>query len=101
MRYLFTTKPDEGCHEVEPGIFGRPVQACDEPKLKKQGWTLTVEAQRGNTDVRQAKEERQEESQEVDDDREMWAAAYEQKFGKKPHHKLKTDKIRAKVESDD
>lgn len=101
MRYMYTTKPDEGCHEVESGIYGRPVQTCDQGKLKAAGWSFTVEAQRGNTDVRQGKEEGQEEGQEVDDDREMWAAAYEQKFGKKPHHKMKVDKIRAKVESDD
>ena len=125
MRYLYTTKPDEGCHEVEPGIYGRPVQSCDESKLKAEGWTLTIDAQRGNTNgVRKEQKEERQESEEVTREhmvgvksalRENYTNAmvdqiegmqdlverYEAKFGKKPHHKMKLETIKAKVESDD
>lgn len=96
MRYLYTTEPDEGCHEIESGIFGRPVQTCDESKLMAKGWSLTVEAQRGKTDVRQAKKERQEEGQEVSA-REELEKLYKEQFGKKPHHKMKDETILEKL----
>lgn len=111
MRYMFTTKPDEGCHEVESGIYGRPVQTSDEPKLRKAGWAFTVDSLRGTGDVRQRQEEGREEEVEVSDaefkrqvnelEEYDWALKYENKFGKKPHHKMKLETIKAKVKSDD
>ena len=100
MRYLYTTKPDELCHEVEKGIYGRPVHTSQQRKLRKLGWVYNISDLRGTDHVRQGQEEGQE-GQEVTDDREMWAAAYEQKFGKPPHHKAKVETIRKRVESDD
>lgn len=38
MRYLYTDKPDDGCHEVAPGVFGRPVHTNQLAKMIKQGW---------------------------------------------------------------
>lgn len=115
MRYLYTTQPDDGCREVEKGIYGRPVQTSDEAKLRERGWSLTIDAQRGKTHgVRKEQKEERQESEEVKSDtekawempvdelqRRVWSDKYQAKFGKKPHHKLKTEKIRAKVESDD
>lgn len=122
MRYMYTTAPDEGCHEVESGIYGRPVQTSDEPKLRAEGWTLTINAQRGTDHVRQGQEERQE-GQEVTKehmksvksalrkqyvenvgqaiDAKSLALEYEDKFGKKPHHKMKPETIRQKLEESD
>jgi len=97
MRYLYTTNPDEGCHEVAEGIYGRPTQTSEEPRLRKAGWTLTIDALRGTDHVREEKEGREEE-REVENDREVWVAAYEKQFGRKPHHKLKTETIRQKLE---
>lgn len=102
MRYMFTRQPDEGCHEVESGIYGRPVQTCDQGKLKKAGWSFTIDAQRGNTDVRQGEEERQEEGQEVSGKDNMsyddfLRLEYERVFGKRPHHKLKAETIAERI----
>lgn len=97
MRYLYTTQPDEGCHEVEKGIFGRPVHTSDEQRLIKKGWTLRPEDLRG-LHVRKEKEGREEEG-EVNPE---LVRAYVEKFGKKPHHKMKQDTILQKLdESDD
>ena len=38
MRYMYTDKPDEGCHEVSPGVFGRPVHAYLMKKMLAAGW---------------------------------------------------------------
>lgn len=38
MRYLYTQKPDEGCHEVAPGVFGRPAHTGEIKKLLAAGW---------------------------------------------------------------
>lgn len=100
MRYMYTTKPDEHCHEVEKGIYGRPVHSYQESALQKQGWALNISNLRGTSDVRQ-KEEGREEKKEVSDDREAWADLYEQKFGKPPHHKMKPETIRKKLEESD
>ena len=100
MRYLYTTNPDEGCHEVADGIYGRPTQTSEEPRLRKAGWTLTIDALRGTDHVREEKEGR-EESEEVDDDREVLAELYEEQFGKRPHHKMKAETIRQKLEESD
>lgn len=108
MRYMYTTKPDEGCHEVEPGIYGRPVQTCNETKLRKQGWSFSVDSLRGTDYVRQEKEGR-EEGKEVNDetmsidDRVYLEAVeeYRNKFGKSPHHKMKTETILRKLEEPD
>ncbi len=100
MRYMYTTKPDEGCHEVESGIYGRPVHTSDEPKLKAKGWSLSIDALRGTSDGLR-KDEKEGRQEEAEVDRDMWAAAYERKFGRKPHHKMKVENIRAKVEADD
>jgi len=114
MRYLYTTNPDEGCHEVAEGIYGRPVQTSEEPKLRKAGWTLTIDALRGTDHVREEKEGRKEEVKVSALDKAIegggyapesyranLAEQYEAKFGKKPHHKMKAETIRQKLEESD
>jgi hypothetical protein len=99
MRYLYTTEPDKHCHEVEKGIYGRPVHTSGQSKLLKAGWSNSVESLRGIDHVRIEKEANEEASQETEvSERDVWAAAYEHKLGAKPHHKMKLDTIRKKVE---
>lgn len=98
MKIMYTTTPDEGCREVADGIYGRPAHTTEQPKLRKQGWAYSINDIEV-PHVRQEKEGRQEEA-EVDDERDVWVALYEEKFGKKPHHKTKLDTIIAKVEGD-
>lgn len=96
MKYMYTTTPDEGCREVSPGIYGRPVHTSHQSSLRKQGWVYSINDIEA-THVRQEKEGQQEEV-EVSGDREAWTEKYEQKFGKRPHHKAKLETIIAKVE---
>jgi len=99
MRYMYTTTPDKHCHEVESGVFGRPVHSHEEPKLKKQGWSLNITSLRGADDVWEKEKVWQEEIEVTDYD--MLAAEYELKFGKAPHHKMKAETIRKKLEESD
>lgn len=96
MRYLYTTDPDEGCHEFEPGIYGRPVQTSDEKKLKAKGWRVTING------VRQKAQEERRQEEPVDDSEEQVLeearALYEEQFGKRPHHKMKAETIIQKVQ---
>lgn len=100
MKYMYTTKPDEGCREVSPGIYGRPVHTSHQSGLRKQGWVYSIHDIEV-THVRQEKEGRQEEVEVSEEDREAWAELYKEKFGKRPHHKAKLETIIAKVESDE
>lgn len=100
MKIMYTTTPDEGCREVADGIYGRPAHTTEQPKLRKQGWAYSIKDIEV-THVRQEEEGRKEEV-EVIGDREAWAEKYEEKFGKRPHHKMKVENIRKKLdESDD
>lgn len=99
MRYMYTTTPDEGCREFSKGIYGRPVHTSHQSRLRKQGWVYSINDIEV-TRVRQEKEGQQEEV-EVDDERDVWADLYKEKFGKKPHHKTKLETIIEKVESGD
>ncbi|HEY9814802.1 MAG TPA: hypothetical protein V6D20_03210 [Candidatus Obscuribacterales bacterium] len=100
MKTLYTTNPDKHCYEVEPGIYGRPCHTTEQPKLRKLGWSHNLNSLRGATDgIRQDEEEGQEEVEVTD--YEVWALAYEAKFGKKPHHKAKAETLRQKVEESD
>lgn len=97
MRYLYTTEPDEGCHEFEPGIYGRPVQTCDEKRLKAKGWRATIDGirqEQGQEENRQGREEVDSPDQVLEEARDL----YKQMFGKRPHHKMKAETILQKVE---
>ena len=99
MIYLYTTEPDERCQEVSKGVYGRPVNTSDQPKLRKLGWVSNPSNLKVTADVRNEKEASEEMQEEAEvTDIEVWSAAYEQKFGRKPHHLAKVDTIRRKVE---
>ena len=84
MIYMYTNQPDEGCHEIE-GVFGRPVFESEHKPLLAKGWKFKAE------DVEiEAKEEISPEL----------IAAYEAKFGKKPHHKMLAGTIAKALEDD-
>lgn len=88
MKYLYTTEPDESCHKIH-GVYGRPVHTSEQKSLKAKGW-------------KENPDELREEAEEVgEDDREVWADLYEDKLGKRPHHKAKVETIRQKVEESD
>jgi len=74
MRYLYTDKPDESCHEVKPGVWGRPCHTSEVPKLVAKGWMRSI-------------------PDSVDSLRDDAVKAYEENFGKKPHHKMKVETI--------
>jgi len=105
MIYLYTTEPDELCHKVSEGIYGRPVNTYAQPGLRKLGWvsdpaTLKVESHVRNErkTSEEASEKGQEEAHDEVTDLAVWSAAYNQKFGRRPHHRMKVDTIRREVE---
>lgn len=100
MKYLYTTKPDETCHEVEPGIWGRPAHTTEQAKLRKAGWVYNVnDLKESDHDLRKTEEEGREESEEViAEATDEMAALYEEVIGKKPHHKMKFETMKAKVD---
>jgi hypothetical protein len=100
MKYLYTKKPDDHCHEFEPGIYGRPAHTTEQPKLRKAGWVDSIAKLKG-ADHGLRKEEGREEKEVNGGDYAVWADLYEEKFGKRPHHKAKLETIKSKVESDD
>lgn len=102
---MYTTKPDEGCREVSPGIYGRPVHTSHQSGLRKQGWVYSINDIEV-THVRKEKEGRQESEEmnqfEADQEYGYLCEKYQEKFGKLPHHKMKAETIRKKLdESDD
>lgn len=129
MKYLYTTKPDEHCHEVEPGIYGRPAQTSEQSKLRKLGWVYHISDLKGDAHVREEKEGRKEEvevrkveadklakageefyesgedkpdsAMVAENDLELARLAYEKEFGRKPHHKAKLETIIAKLKEAD
>ncbi len=110
MKYLYTTKPDEHCHEVEPGIWGRPAHTHEQPKLRKAGWVYNVnDLKEADHGLRKTEEEGREEEKQVTDENMSiedrvyvgLAEEYYAKFGKRPHHKMKTETIRQKLEESD
>lgn len=40
MKYLYTDKPDDWCHEIKgfKGVYGKPVHDKDRSNLLKKGW---------------------------------------------------------------
>jgi hypothetical protein len=109
MKYLYTTKPDDHCHEFEPGIYGRPAHTTEQPKLRKAGWVYHInELKEAGNGLRKDEEEGRKEEVEVSaedltvDERRylQLVEEYRAKFGKDPHHKMKAETIRKKVESD-
>jgi len=95
MKYLYTTEPDEGCHEIENGIYGRPVHTAEQRKLIQKGWRLNPDAIR--KEEGQQEERRQQEGPDVDELREL----YQQTFGERPHHKMKAETLIRKLEEAD
>ena len=87
MKYLYTTEPDEGCHEIK-GVYGRPVHTSEQSKLKAKGW-------KENPDDLRKEEGREEAEEEVTEE---MAKLYEEVIGKKPHHKMKFDTMKAKID---
>lgn len=88
MKYLYTTKHEEGCHKFG-NAYGRPVHTYEEAALRKAGWTDSP-AELGAVEV----------EAEVDEDAELAEARaqYEELFGEKPHHKMKLETIQAKID---
>lgn len=37
MKYMYTNKPDESCHQIK-GVHGRPVNTYEQKALKAAGW---------------------------------------------------------------
>ena len=95
MKYLYTTEPDNKCHEVEPGIYGRPVHTAEQRKLIQKGWRKFPHALR--KEERQQETRRQQKGPDVDELREL----YEYKFGEQPHHRMKAETIVRKLEEAD
>lgn len=112
MKYLYTTNPDKHCHEVAPGVWGRPAHTSEQAKLRKLGWVDSIhklkEADHG---LRKDEEEGREESKEVSfDDAEYFVVScgntreemddrHVELFGKKPHSKMSDEKLRDKLQA--
>ena len=87
MRYLYTNTPDEGCHEISDGVYGRPCHTAEMPKLKAKGWKERA------SDVPVEKSAKSVEDMEAEKLMAEAVQEYEVKFGKKPHHKMKLETI--------
>src|SRR5690606_19412157 len=92
MKYLYTTKHEEGCHKFG-NAYGRPVHTYEEAALRKAGWADSL-AELGAVEVEP------EPVAEADEDAELAEARaqYEELFGEKPHHKAKLETIQAKID---
>lgn len=99
MIVMFTSKPDEGCYEISPGVFGRPVFDYEQKHLVASGWKYR-ENEVGVALTGEMQPVDQNESDETVDVPADLAAAYEAKFGKPPHHRMKAETI-AKAIADD
>ena len=94
MRYLYTDKPDDWCHEVNPGIYGRPVHTSQEKKLMADGWKVRIE------DVQQTEESQKvPKAQEVDSTLEEARKLFQDVTGKKAHHKATAETLLKKVKA--
>lgn len=90
MKYLYTTTPDEGCHKIN-GVYGRPVHTHEQPTLKAKGW-------KENPDDLREEEGREEAEEVIEEATDEMAKLYEEVIGKKPHHKMKFETMKAKVD---
>ena len=76
MHYMYTNEPDEACHEIN-GVFGRPIHTHEKPVLLKKGWVTNP------SDLEDFKPAIPLEIIEQ----------YRNKFGQKPHHRMKLETI--------
>jgi len=90
MRYLYTTNPDEHCSDFGDGIFGRPAHTYEQSRLVAEGWRLN------KSDLSAAPQ-----SPTQGEVLDSLSFAYQEKFGKKPHHKMKAETIAQKLEQAD
>ena len=86
MRYMYTNKPDDTCHEIN-GVYGRPVFLQEEAKLKKLGWTLNAN-QLQQTKSEEVKEAEEEAVLSRDELAESLGISLVDEEGKKRHYKL-------------
>lgn len=56
MQYLYTTEPDELCHEIE-GVYGRPVHEHHVKKLLAKGWKRHAKELRSEEATKEEKAE--------------------------------------------
>ncbi len=111
MQYLYTTDPDDKCHEIKDGIYGRPVHSSQMKAFRAKGWKSRIQDLEINHGLRKDEKEGREEGKEVNQpadneetgysDYDILALHYEAVFGKKPHHKMKPETIREKLEQAD
>jgi len=107
MRYLYTTTPDENCHEVTKGIYGRPVHTSQQKALLDKGWKFRISDVEQDHGLRKNEEERRQEERQVRapgpgmSEYDFFRVKYEEAFGKPPHHKMKSETIRQKLEQAD
>lgn len=83
MQYLYTNNPDDGCHVVAPGVYGRPVHGHERGFLLHNGWKKTPE-EINAPDVQVSN----------------LALRYEERFGEKPHHRMKPETILKALQDD-
>lgn len=92
MKYMYTEEPAEGCHEFD-GVYGRPAHNDEIKSLKSKGWKENIYELR-NQEKRQEKED-QGQVGEIDPD---LVAQYTEVIGKAPHHKMKPETMKAKID---
>lgn len=64
MRYLYTNNPDEWCHKVADGVYGKPVQASQQAALMAKGWKLKPEQIEVSNEKSKSQESTEEATQE-------------------------------------
>ena len=82
MKYMYTNTPDEGCHEIADGVYGRPVHQRDYAALRATGWVFNL-------------------SNLLPEENTSLIAEYVDRFGKKPHHKMLPETIKKAIEDHD
>lgn len=77
MKYMYTNEPDSLCHEIH-GVYGRPVNTADQPKLKAKGWVYNPK----NLEVAEKKAEKKSLAEQA----EALGIPFLDKDGNKIHH---------------
>ena len=90
MKFLYTTKPDDHCHDFKDGTFGRPVHTTEMKALIEKGWVRNAnELAKESNSKKETKEATKEESVLSRDDlAESLGISLVDEDGKKRHYKL-------------
>lgn len=97
MKYLYTTDPDDFCHEIE-GVYGRPAHDDEVKRLLAEGWKRHAHELQQVSEIEDEEEadESKENGQELtlEEKASLLGIDLFKDDGKKKHHKTLAKEIR-------